>query len=99
MKIVRNMIGVLLIFVVFSSNLWATPTVEEIMKKIIYEGISKAILNIYNDEGTEFTKKEIKEKKEELKQFVHEYFDKKFKYLLIIQRGYSHYYIIKIIFL
>ena len=34
MKIVRNMIGVLLIFVVFSSNLWATPTVEEIMKKV-----------------------------------------------------------------
>ncbi len=49
-----------------------------IMKKIIYEGISKAISNIYNDEGTEFTKKEIKEKKEELEQFVHEYFDQKF---------------------
>ena len=28
------MIGVLLIFAVFSSNLWATPPVEEIMKTI-----------------------------------------------------------------
>lgn len=49
-----------------------------IMKKIICEGINKATLNICNDEGIKFTKEELKEKKEELGQFVQEYFDKKF---------------------
>ena len=49
-----------------------------IMKKIICEGIDKAILNIYNDEEIKFTEEELKEKKEELEQFVQEYFDKKF---------------------
>jgi outer membrane lipoprotein-sorting protein len=34
MKIVRNMIGALLIIVVFSSNLWATPTTLEIMQEM-----------------------------------------------------------------
>ena len=49
-----------------------------IMKKIIYEGINKATLNIYKDEEIKFTEEELKEKKGKLEQFVQEYFDKKF---------------------
>jgi hypothetical protein len=49
-----------------------------IMKNIIFEGINKATLNIFNDEEVEFTKEEIQEKKKELEQFVYEYFDKRF---------------------
>jgi hypothetical protein len=49
-----------------------------IMKKLIHEGVNKATSNVYRDEGAKFTKEELKEKKEELEQFIEEYFDKKF---------------------
>jgi beta-lactam-binding protein with PASTA domain len=56
-------------------------TVDEkyiIMKKVIGEGIDKAIQNIYKDEEIYFTEREFKEKKKNLKKIVQEYFDKKF---------------------
>lgn len=49
-----------------------------VMKKVICEGIDKAVLNICKNKEIKFTEEELKEKKEELEQFVQEYFDKKF---------------------
>jgi hypothetical protein len=49
-----------------------------IMKRLIIEGIDKAVQNIYKEEEIKFTDKELKEKKEGLEQFVKEYFDKRF---------------------
>jgi len=49
-----------------------------IMKRLIYEGIDKALQNIYKDKEIKFTEEELKEKKKELEQFVLEYFDQKF---------------------
>ncbi len=63
------------------SELSQNITIEEqysIMKKVVGEGIDKAIRNIYKDKETKFTEKEFEEKKNELEQFVQEYFDKKF---------------------
>ena len=61
----------------FSKNLSADEQYG-IMKKIICEGIDKAVLNIYKNEEIKFTEEELKEKKKELEKFVQEYFDKKF---------------------
>jgi hypothetical protein len=56
------------------------PTTEKygVMKKIISEGINKAILNVCKDEELHFTEQELKSKKEQLEEFVQEYFDDKF---------------------
>jgi hypothetical protein len=56
-------------------------TIEEqysIMKKLIREGIDKAIKNFHKNMEANFTEKEFEEKKNELERFVQEYFDKKF---------------------
>ena len=56
-------------------------TVEEqysIMKKLIREGIDKAVQNFHKNKEVKFTEKEFEEKKNELERFVQEYFDKKF---------------------
>lgn len=56
-------------------------TIEEhysIMKKLIREGIDKAIKNFHKNMDVNFTEKEFEEKKNELERFVQEYFDKKF---------------------
>jgi hypothetical protein len=56
-------------------------TIEEqysIMKKLIHEGIDKAIKNFHKNMEGNFTEKEFEEKKNELERFVQEYFDKKF---------------------
>jgi hypothetical protein len=56
-------------------------TVDEkysIMKKVVDEGIDKAIQNIYKDGKKNFTDKEFIEKKEELIEIVQGYFDNKF---------------------
>ncbi|MBW1847862.1 MAG: hypothetical protein JRJ27_12120 [Deltaproteobacteria bacterium] len=50
----------------------------DVMKKLIHEGINKAISNIYKDDELKFSEQDLKEKKEELERFVQEYFDKKF---------------------
>ena len=49
-----------------------------IIKRLISDGIEKAIQNINRDEEIEFSKEELREKKEELKKFVQEYTDKRF---------------------
>ena len=56
-------------------------TIEEqysIMKKLIREGIDKAVQNFHKNKEVKFTEKEFEEKKNEIERFVQEYFDKKF---------------------
>jgi len=56
-------------------------TVDEqynIMKRVIVEGINKAIQNISKDAEVNFTEKEFNEKRDNLEKIVQEYFDKKF---------------------
>jgi len=60
-----------------SKNL-STDEQYSIMKKIIREGIEKALQNLCKDQEIKFTEQELNEKKKELEQFVKEYFDEKF---------------------
>ncbi len=56
-------------------------TIDEqynIMRKLILEGVDKAVQNIHKDKEIEYTEKEFEEKKTELVRFVQEYFDKQF---------------------
>jgi hypothetical protein len=55
-----------------------TPEKYSVMKRIISEGINKAILNVCKDEELHFTEQELKIKKEQLEKVVQEYFDDKF---------------------
>ena len=51
-------------------------TIEEqysIMKKLIREGIDKAVQNFHKNKEIEFIEKEFEEKKSELERFVQEY--------------------------
>ena len=62
-------------------------TIEEqysIMKKVIREGIDKAIQNIHKDKEFKFTEKELEEKRNALEKIVQEYFDKKFSEIIAL---------------
>ena len=50
----------------------------KIMKKVISESISQAILNVYENEKFENNNEELKAKQDKLVQFVFEYFEKRF---------------------
>ena len=49
-----------------------------IMKRVIADGIDKAIQNLCIDRKIKFTEQELNEKRKELEQFVQEYLDQKF---------------------
>jgi hypothetical protein len=53
-----------------------------IMKRVISDGIDKALQNIYKNQEIKFTEQELNEKMKELDQFVQEYFNQKFSEII-----------------
>jgi hypothetical protein len=57
----------------------ATAERYAVMKKLLLEGISKAVLNLYEGGEVKFTEVELEQKREALTKLVEQYFDKRFE--------------------